>query len=141
MLDNAVQPILPLGGACHRLRRQRSGGHLIFVYRDIWIFLYSGHLNLEPTASALDPGAGVSLGAGVEGVELASDSSSALLRSSSSSRTVRGRLMIYLRKMKVHHLCSVTETEFCVPDHGSQMAIMAKFRAFMQNPDLFRTTF
>ena len=36
---------------------------------------------------------------------------------------------------------SVTETEFCIPDHGSQTALMAKFRAFMRNPDLFRTTF
>ena len=36
---------------------------------------------------------------------------------------------------------SVTKTEVCVPDHGSRTAIMAKFRAFMQNPDLFRTTF
>ena len=27
------------------------------------------------------------------------------------------------------------------PDHGSQAAIMAKFRAFMLNPDLFLTTF
>ena len=38
-------------------------------------------------------------------------------------------------------LSSGTKTEFCVPDHGSQTAIMAKFRAFMRNPDLFRTTF
>ena len=36
---------------------------------------------------------------------------------------------------------SGTKTEFCVPDHGSRTVIMAKFRAFMQNPDLFRTTF
>ena len=28
-------------------------------------------------------------------------------------------------------LCSGTNTEFYVPDHGSQAAIMAKFRAFM----------
>ena len=34
-----------------------------------------------------------------------------------------------------------TTTEFCVPDHRSQAAIMAKFRAFILNPDLFRTTF
>ena len=31
------------------------------------------------------------------------------------------------------------QTEFCVPDHGFRTAIMAKFRAFMRNPDLFRT--
>ena len=36
---------------------------------------------------------------------------------------------------------SGTKTEFCVPDHGSWTVTMAKFRAFMQNPDLFRTTF
>ena len=34
-----------------------------------------------------------------------------------------------------------TTTEFCVPDYQSQAAIMSKFRAFMLNPDLFRTTF
>ena len=38
-------------------------------------------------------------------------------------------------------LFSVTETKFYIPDHGSRTAIMAKFRAFMRNPDLFRTTF
>merc|ERR1719234_581389 len=44
------------------------------------------------TTSSLDPWAGVSLCAGVEGVELARESSRALLRSSSSSRTVKGLL-------------------------------------------------
>merc|ERR1719234_1384118 len=44
------------------------------------------------TTSALDPWEGVSLCAGVEGVELARESSRALLRSSSSSRTVKGCL-------------------------------------------------
>ena len=39
------------------------------------------------------------------------------------------------------YMNSGTTTEFCVPDHGSRTFIMAKFRAFMQNPDLFRTTF
>ena len=38
-------------------------------------------------------------------------------------------------------LCSGTNTEVYVPDHGSQAAIMAKFRAFMLNPDFFRTPF
>ena len=38
-------------------------------------------------------------------------------------------------------LCSGTNTEFYVPDHGSQAAIMAKFRAFMQNLDFFLTPF
>ena len=38
-------------------------------------------------------------------------------------------------------LCSGTNTEFYVPDHGSQAAIMAKFRAFMLNPDFFLTPF
>ena len=36
---------------------------------------------------------------------------------------------------------SGTTTEFCVPDHRSQAAIMVKFRAVMPNPDLFRTIF
>ena len=36
---------------------------------------------------------------------------------------------------------NLTNTEFYVPDHGSQAAIMAKFWAFMLNMDLFRTTF
>ena len=36
---------------------------------------------------------------------------------------------------------SGTTTEFCVPDHRSQAAIMVKFRAVMPNPDLFRTAF
>ena len=36
---------------------------------------------------------------------------------------------------------SGTNTEFYVPDHGSQAAIMAKFRAFMLNPDFFLTPF
>ena len=38
-------------------------------------------------------------------------------------------------------LCSGTNTEVYVPDHGSQAAIMAKFRAFMQNQDFFLTPF
>ena len=42
---------------------------------------------------------------------------------------------------KVATLSSGTTTEFCVPDHWSQAVIMAKFWAFMLNPDLFRTTF
>ena len=36
-------------------------------------------------------------------------------------------------------LFSGTNTEFYVLDHTSQAAIMAKFRAFMLNPDLYRT--
>ena len=40
-----------------------------------------------------------------------------------------------------HTAVSGTNTEFYVPDRGSQAAIMAKFRAFMLNPELFRTTF
>ena len=36
-------------------------------------------------------------------------------------------------------LCSGTNTEVYVPDHGSQAAIMAKFRAFMLNLDFFKT--
>ena len=46
-------------------------------------------------------------------------------------------------KSMANHHCkfSVTENEFCIPDQGSRTAIMAKFRAFMQNPDLFRTIF
>ena len=39
-----------------------------------------------------------------------------------------------------HRVCG-TEIEFYVSDHRSQSAIMAKFRAFMLNPDLFRTPF
>ena len=38
-------------------------------------------------------------------------------------------------------LCSGTNTEFYVPDHRPQAAIMAKFRAFMLNPDFFLTPF
>ena len=38
-------------------------------------------------------------------------------------------------------LCSGTNTEFYVLDHGSQAAIMAKFRAFMLNLDFFLTPF
>ena len=91
MLDNAVQPVLPFGGACHYLRRQEFW----------WSFDIPDILNLEPTTSSLDPWAGVSLCAGVEGVELARESSRALLRSSSSSRTVKGRLKNCFRKVKV----------------------------------------
>ena len=36
-------------------------------------------------------------------------------------------------------LCSGTNTEFYVPDHGSQAAIMAKFIAFKLNPAFFQT--
>ena len=36
---------------------------------------------------------------------------------------------------------SGTDTEFYVPDLWSQAAIMAKKRAFLLNPDLFRTIF
>ena len=37
--------------------------------------------------------------------------------------------------------CSGTTKKFWVPDHGSRTATMAKFRAFLRNPDLFRTIF
>ena len=56
------------------------------------------YFKLQRTASVLIPGVGVSLGAGVEGVELASESSNALLKSSSSSTSVKGRLKIALEK-------------------------------------------
>ena len=34
-----------------------------------------------------------------------------------------------------------TNTEFCIPDHWVQAAVMVKIRTFKLNPDLFRTTF
>ena len=36
---------------------------------------------------------------------------------------------------------SGTTTEFCIPDHWVQAAVMVKIRTFKLNPDLFRTTF
>ena len=39
------------------------------------------------------------------------------------------------------NLYSGTTKKFWVPDHGSRTATMAKFRAFLRNPDLFRTIF
>ena len=36
---------------------------------------------------------------------------------------------------------SGTDTEFCIPDHWVQAAVMVKIRTFKLNPDLFRTTF
>ena len=42
---------------------------------------------------------------------------------------------------RICRITSGTDTEFFVPDHESQAAIMAKFRAFMLNPDLFRTIY
>ena len=44
-------------------------------------------------------------------------------------------------KYKDMRIVSGTNTEFYVLDHGNQAAIMAKFGAFMLNPDLFQTTF
>ena len=40
-----------------------------------------------------------------------------------------------------YHSCSGTDTEFCIPDHWVQAAVMVKIRTFKLNPDLFRTTF
>ena len=39
------------------------------------------------------------------------------------------------------HWYSGTTTEFCIPDHCVQAAVMVKIRTFKLNPDLFRTTF
>ena len=36
---------------------------------------------------------------------------------------------------------SGTNTEFCIPDHWVQAAVMVKIRTFKLNPDLFRTAF
>ena len=36
---------------------------------------------------------------------------------------------------------SGTDTEFCIPDHLVQAAVMVKIRTFKLNPDLFWTTF
>ena len=38
-------------------------------------------------------------------------------------------------------ISSGTTTEFCIPDHWVQAAVMVKIRTFKLNPDLFRTTF
>ena len=43
----------------------------------------------------------------------------------------------YMGKWHFWGIHSGTTTEFCVPDHRFQAAIIAKFRAFMQNPDHF----
>ena len=44
-------------------------------------------------------------------------------------------------QVEVCWLLSGTTKKFWVPDHGSRTASMAKFRAFLRNPDLFRTIF
>ena len=61
--------------------------------------------------------------------------------------TFRNRKMTFRnRKITFRNRChlrisSGTTTKFWVPDHGSRTATMAKFRAFLRNPDLFRTIF
>ena len=50
-------------------------------------------------------------------------------------------IKIMITNMAKAIIISVTETEFWVPDHESQTAVMTKFRAFMRNPDLCRPTF
>jgi len=41
----------------------------------------------------------------------------------------------------IETIYSGTDTEFCIPDHWVQAAVMVKIRTFKLNPDLFRTTF
>ena len=42
---------------------------------------------------------------------------------------------------QIQAIPSGTTTEFCIPDHWVQAAVMVKIRTFKLNPDLFRTTF
>ena len=47
---------------------------------------------------------------------------------------------IFATKWLIYYY-SGTDTEFCIPDHWVQAAVMVKIRTFKLNPDLFRTTF
>ena len=46
-----------------------------------------------------------------------------------------------ISKVLTFNKVSGTTTEFCIPDHWVQAAVMVKIRTFKLNPDLFRTTF
>ena len=87
MSHHTVKPILPLGRAWCHLKGRRSS----LIFRLIGKF--------QLTATLQIPGVALSLATGVEGVEQASESSTALLKSSSSSKAVKGRLKTYFNRL------------------------------------------